>query len=55
MGDRSERREEIKLILEYVKIAVSVLGISAVVLAAVQWRMTNVVAKETIYERITNE
>jgi hypothetical protein len=55
VSDRSERREEIKLILEYVKIAVSVLGISAVVFAALQWRVTNVVAKETIYERITNE
>jgi hypothetical protein len=55
MSDRSERREEIKLVIEYVKLALSVAGVFAIVLAVLQWRTANLAAKEAIYERMTTE
>jgi hypothetical protein len=55
MSDRAERREEIKLVLEYVKVAFSVAGVATVLFAVLQWRMANLVATETGYQRMTNE
>ena len=38
MADRSERREEIKLLLEYAKILTSVIGVAAVIFVGLEWR-----------------
>jgi hypothetical protein len=45
MTDRSERREEIKLLLEYVKVAISLAAIGSVIFAGLQWRIANENAK----------
>jgi hypothetical protein len=62
MTSRAERREEIRLKLEYVKLALSIVGIGTLIFAALQWMDANHVAKqaaqttrETDYQRITNE
>jgi hypothetical protein len=55
MTDRAERREEIKLLLEYVKLGLSLAGVAAVIVAIVQWRLANQVAGETVYQRMTTE
>lgn len=53
--DRSERREEIKLKLEYVKLAISIAGAILIVLAVLQWRAANTSALQAVYQRITAE
>jgi hypothetical protein len=55
MTDRSERREEIKLKLEYLKIALSLAGIASILFAGLQWMSANHVATEAVYQRMTNE
>ena len=55
MKDRAERREEIKLVLEYVKLALSLGGVIAVAIAVAQWHLANLVARETVYQRMTAE
>lgn len=62
MTERAERREEIKLVLEYVKVATSFAVFFIVVFAGLQWRVTNqaaasanLVASLTLYQRMTNE
>jgi hypothetical protein len=55
MKDRTERREEIKLMLEYMKLALSLGGVVAIIIAVAQWRMANLVATETVYQRMTTE
>jgi hypothetical protein len=55
MPDRSERREEIKLRLEYLKAATSVLGIALVVLAVLQWRASNINNTQGLYQHMTKE
>jgi hypothetical protein len=55
MSNRAERREEIKLILEYVKVAFSLIGVATVLFALLQWRLANLTATETGYQRMTNE
>jgi hypothetical protein len=55
MNDRSERREEIKLKLEYAKIVFSLAGIATIVFAGLQWRAANQVANEAVYQRIATE
>lgn len=59
---RAERREEIKLILEYAKLAVSLAGIGALLFGALQWMSANRaaehanrIATRTMYERISGE
>lgn len=54
MIDRAERREEIRLVLEYVKLAISVLGIGTLLFAGLQWMAANKVANETVYQRIAS-
>jgi hypothetical protein len=54
MSDRSERREEIRLFLEYVKMAFSILGIVTIVFAALQWRASNKTADESNYQQIAS-
>jgi hypothetical protein len=44
MGDRSERREEIKLMLEYGRVGISLIGLGALVFAGLQWMGSNRVA-----------
>jgi hypothetical protein len=53
--NRSERREEIKLMLEYAKMVLSLAGILTIVFAGLQWRAANQVANEAVYQKITTE
>lgn len=53
--DRAERREEIRLRIEYLKVFASLGVIITLVFAGLQWRIANQVANETAYHRITNE
>ena len=55
MNIRAERREEIKLMLEYVKLALSLGGVVALLIAVAEWRMANLAATETVYQRMTTE
>jgi hypothetical protein len=55
MNDRAQRREEIKLLLEYVKVGLSLAGVAAVLVAICQWQLANQIATETVYQRMTNE
>jgi hypothetical protein len=51
----AERREEIKLRLEYLKAAISLGVIGTVLFAGLQWRMANQAALQTNYQRIAFE
>ncbi|MDR7375474.1 hypothetical protein J2X19_000132 [Rhodoferax ferrireducens] len=53
--DRSERREEIKLRLEYAKLIVSLVGVVAIAFAGLQWKLSNRNATEAAYEHIASE
>ena len=62
MTDRTERREEIKLVLEYIKLAMSLATVFVVLLAGLQWRLANEAANSanqvatlTLFQRMTNE
>jgi hypothetical protein len=62
VDDRADRREEIKLRLEYLKVAGSFAVLIALVFAALQWRIANKaaefanqIATENAYGRIANE
>jgi hypothetical protein len=55
MSDRSERREEIKLILEYLKIFVSIVGIGSLYFALLQWNAATKAANIAVYQRMTVE
>jgi hypothetical protein len=52
---RPERREEIKLTLEYLKAVISLGVIGTVLFAGLQWRMANQAAHQTNYQRIVSE
>jgi len=52
---RAERREEIKLRLEYLKLAISLGVIGTLLFAGLQWRMGNQAALQTDYQRIVSE
>lgn len=52
---RAEQREEIKLRLEYLKVAVSLGVIGTLLFAGLQWRLANQVAVQTNYQRIASE
>ena len=52
---RAERREEIKLRLEYLKVAISLGVIGTLLFAGLQWRMANQAALQTNYQRIVFE
>lgn len=60
--DRADRREEIKLRLEYAKSAVALAGLAGIAVAVLQWQMSNVAARDnastarqTAYARIAKE
>ena len=53
--DRSERREEIKLRLEYVKLATSIAGVILIVVAVLQWKAANTNAMQAVYQHMTAE
>jgi hypothetical protein len=69
MPDRSERSEEIKLYLEYVKVVISFAVVGTLIFAGLQWRTANQAAQAAnratedanqlvdlnLYQRITNE
>lgn len=55
MTDRNDRREEIKLNLEYVKLATSMVGLVLIVLAVLQWRAANIHAVQAVYQHMTKE
>jgi hypothetical protein len=62
MMDRAERREELKLIIEYVKLAASVALAFSVLFAGLQWlsaneaaQKANLAANLALYQRMTNE
>jgi DNA-binding protein Fis len=59
---RAERREEIKLRLEYLKVAISLGVIGTILFAGLQWQIANQaaaranqIANEAVYQRMTNE
>ena len=59
---RAERREEVKLVLEYAKVAISLAGIGTLLFAALQWgaanraaEQANRIATRSTYEKISNE
>lgn len=52
---QAERREEIKLRLEYVKVVVSFVTIGSILFAALQWKDSNNLANNTIYQRMSSE
>src|SRR3954454_2571503 len=60
--DRAERREEIKLRLEYAKALLSLVGIVSIVFAALQWQAANRAAEAgnraallSLYQRVASE
>jgi hypothetical protein len=53
--DRGEHREEIKLRLEYMKVAMSIAGIVLIVLAVLQWKAANTNATQAVYQHMTKE
>jgi hypothetical protein len=55
MSDRTERREEIRIKLEYVKMLLSFIGFSGIILASLQWMIGNQVASHNIYQSMTTE
>lgn len=55
MSNRGERREEIKLILEYVKVVFSLVGVATIIFAGLQWRAANHVADQATYQRMATE
>jgi hypothetical protein len=62
MPDRSERREEIELYLEYVKVATSFAVVGTLIFAGLQWQTANRAAENAndianlnLYRQITNE
>jgi hypothetical protein len=55
MIDRGERREEIKLILEYAKLVLSLIGIVTLVFAGLQWRDSNRAASLAGYQNMAVE
>jgi hypothetical protein len=62
MTERAERREELKLVVEYIKLAASVAVAFSVLFAGLQWssaneaaRKANVAAHLALYQRMTNE
>jgi hypothetical protein len=52
---RAERREEIKLRLEYLKAVISLGVIGTILFAGLQWRSANQAALQTNYQRIASE
>lgn len=61
-NSRAERREEIKLRLEYAKLASSIAVVGTVLFAGLQWRIANqnaeqasLMADHTVYSRMTGE
>ena len=54
-SERGDRREEIKLFLEYIKLVLSALTIGTVIFAALQWRSSNFAAAESVYERLASD
>jgi hypothetical protein len=59
---RAERREEVKLVLEYAKLAISLAGLGTLLFAALQWAaanraadQANRIADRSMYEKISNE
>ena len=55
MTERSERREEIKLNLEYLKLPTSAVGLFLIVLAVLQWKAANINAMQAVYQHMTKE
>ena len=55
MSERAERREEIKLWLEYAKRVVSILGAGAILIAAMQWRTANQNAAQAVYQHMAEQ
>ena len=62
MTERAERREEMKLVIEYFRLAASFALLISVLFAGLQWsnandaaRRANQVATLALYERMTNE
>ena len=54
-GGRAERREEIKLVLEYSKMLASIVGVMTIIFVGLQFRQANKIADETTYQRMTTE
>lgn len=54
-GGRAERREEIKLRLEYAKLLTSLFGLGAIAFGVLQWQASNIAARQTGYQRMTGE
>ncbi len=55
MTDRNERREEIKLRLEYVKLAISLAGMATLIFAGLQWIGSNRIATQAVYQQMATE
>jgi hypothetical protein len=62
MTERAERREELKLIIEYIKLGASFAVVLTVFFAGLQWsnaneaaKRANLVANLALYQRMTNE
>lgn len=62
MMDRAERREEMKLVIEYLKLGASFAVLLSVLFAGLQWlnaneaaRKANLVANLALYQRMTTE
>lgn len=62
MTERAERREEMKLVMEYIKLGISFAVVLSVVFAGLQWSSANEAAKRAnllaglaFNQRMTNE
>lgn len=62
MTERAERREEMKLVMEYIKLGISFAVVLSVVFAGLQWssaneaaKRANLVANLALNQRMTNE
>lgn len=53
--DRNERREDIKLRLEYVKLAMSLAGMATLIFAGLQWMSSNRIATQAVYQQMATE
>ena len=52
MADRSERREELKLVIEYVKLFISVAGIISLIFVGLQWQNSNRLAQSDVAQKM---
>ena len=54
MVNRAERREEIKLILEYVKVAISLGVLGTILFAVLEWQLANRASRQINFQQVSS-